>query len=298
MGTLPSPTALSCSDRTRTAGLLASSALVGLLGLSACSEPDVVPSTGGGASGTSGPARERAPREERGVPILGYEVVAEYPHDRRAYTQGLLIEDGILYESTGQRGESSVRIVTLETGEPVKIRPIDGQLFGEGLASVGGMLYQLTWTSGQAIVFKRKGLVPAGYSYSYPGEGWGLTTMGDELVMSDGTNELRFLDPKGMKEKRRVSVSAGGVPVFNLNELEFIEGEIWANVWKSDRIARIDPATGEVNSWIDFSGLLGGRRVGAPLEDVLNGIAYDAEAGKVYVTGKRWPVLFEVRVVE
>lgn len=262
--------------------------------LTACSEPEVAPEP----EGSGGQPAEAAPREERGVPILGYEVIAEYPHDTRAYTQGLLVVDGVMYESTGQRGESGVRIVEIATGEVLKVRPIDGQFFGEGLASVGGLLIQLTWHAGQALVFQRKGLVPAGYSYSYPGEGWGLTTMGDELVMSDGTDELRFLDPKGMKETRRVRVMAGGVPVRLLNELEHIDGEIWANVWKSDRIARIDPETGDVVAWVDFSGLLGQRRVRSPLEDVLNGIAYDEDADKLYVTGKRWPVLFEVKIKE
>ena len=263
--------------------------------LVACSEPSVAPAAGGAGDGSSRPAE---PREERGVPILGYEIVAEYPHDPRAYTQGLLVVDGVMYESTGQRGESGVRIVDLTTGEVLKKRPISSQLFGEGLASVGGLLIQLTWTSGQALVFQRKGLVPAGYTYRYEGEGWGLTTMGDELVMSDGSDQLRILDPKGMKEKRRIRVTAGGVPVDQLNELEFIDGEIWANVWKSDRVARIDPVTGDVVAWVDFSGLLGRRRVRSPLEDVLNGIAHDAGSGKIYVTGKRWPALFEVRIQE
>ncbi|MEE2940622.1 MAG: glutaminyl-peptide cyclotransferase [Planctomycetota bacterium] len=263
--------------------------------LVACSEPGVAPVPGRAGDASS---RSAAPREERGVPILGYEIVAEHPHDPRAYTQGLLVADGVMYESTGQRGESGVRAVDIATGEVLKNRPISPQLFGEGLASVGGLLIQLTWTSGQALVFQRKGLVPAGYAYRYEGEGWGLTSMGDELVMSDGSDELRILDPKGMKETRRVRVTAGGVPVDQLNELEFIDGEIWANVWKSDRIARIDPATGDVVAWVDLSGLLGRRRVRSPLEDVLNGIAHDEDSGKIYVTGKRWPVLFEIRVVE
>lgn len=270
-------------------------ALAATATLVACSEPGVAPAAGGAGEGSS---RSTEPREERGVPILGYEVVAEYPHDPRAYTQGLLVVDGVMYESTGQRGESGVRVVDLTTGEVLKKRPISSQLFGEGLASVGGLLIQLTWTSGQALVFQRKGLVPAGYAYRYEGEGWGLTAMGDELVMSDGSDQLRILDPKGMKEKRRIRVTAGGVPVDQLNELEYIDGEIWANVWKSDRVARIDPATGDVVAWVDFSGLLGRRRVRSPLEDVLNGIAHDAGSGKIYVTGKRWPALFEVRVVE
>ncbi len=234
-----------------------------------------------------------------GTPIHGYEIVKAYPHDTGAYTQGLLIVDGVLYESTGRLGESSVRIVDLETGKPEKVRPISSSLFGEGLAAVGGVLYQITWKAGRALVFDRETLRPLEYEYRYDGEGWGLTTSPEGLVMSDGTTDvIQFLNPKGFKVLRTIEVSDGGRPVYDLNELEWINGEIWANVWKSDRVARIDPETGKVLAWIDFSGLLGGLRVGSPTEDVLNGIAYDADTGNIYVTGKRWPRLFHVRIVD
>lgn len=262
----------------------------------ACSGKDPSPRPPDAGADPTPAATQR--RDIDGVPVLGYEVVATYPHDEDAYTQGLLILDGALYESTGQRGSSTVRRVDLATGVPELSRDLDARHFGEGLAAVGGMLYQLTWTSGRCLVWRRDRLVPAGYTYDYPGEGWGLTTMGDELVMSDGTAELRFLDPKGFQEKRRVLVTAAGRPVIQLNELEYIDGEIWANVWKSDLVARIDPSTGEVLAWVDLSGILGSRRVGSPLEDVLNGIAHDPDTGKLYVTGKRWPLLFEIRVEE
>lgn len=260
-----------------------------------------------GCAKSDGPGRETAvpktPEANRttadGIPIQGYEIVNEYPHDAKAYTQGLLIVDGVLYESTGRLGESSVRIVDLETGEPLKVRPISSRLFGEGLAAVGGVLYQVTWKAGRALVFDRETLRPLEYEYRYDGEGWGLTTSPEGLVLSDGTTDtIQFLDPKGFKVTRTIQVTDAGRPVYDLNELEWINGEIWANVWKSDRVARIDPATGKVLAWIDFRGLLGGARLGSPQEDVLNGIAFDEATGNIYVTGKRWPKLFQVRIVE
>lgn len=254
---------------------------------------------GGSEPATSPGAGEGASPPQVRTPVLGYEVLERFPHDRRAYTQGLLIVDGKMYESTGRNGESSVRLLDIETGEVLKRRAIDASLFGEGLASVGGLLYQLTWKSGRALLFDRASLRPMSYGYSYPGEGWGLTTTSEgQLVMSDGTAVLRFLDPKGMTEQRRVTVTDLGRPVRNLNELEWIDGEVWANVWKRDRIARIDPETGQVTAWVDLRGLLGSTRVGSPLEDVLNGIAHDAETGAIYVTGKRWPYMFKIKVTE
>jgi len=265
-------------------------ALSGSLAACAGGGPEPSSTSGGGGGAAQEPAVVR-------TPVLGYEVLERYPHDRRAYTQGLLIVDGALYESTGRLGESSVRLVELETGEVLKRRAIEACLFGEGLASVGGLLYQLTWKSGRALLFDRASLRPMSYGYSYPGEGWGLTTTPEgQLVMSDGTSTLRFLDPKGMTEQRRVTVTDLGRQVRNLNELEWIDGEVWANVWKRDRIARIDPETGQVKAWVDLRGLLGSARVESPLEDVLNGIAYDSETGAIYVTGKRWPYLYKIKV--
>lgn len=250
---------------------------------------------GGGGAATRG---EPAPqRTEDGIPVLGYEVVARYPHDRGAYTQGLVWVDGALYESTGQRGESNVRQVDLESGEVLKSRPLSSRLFGEGLAATGGLLVQLTWTSGRALVYDRETLRKLDYTYGYEGDGWGLTTRDDGMfVMSDGSSTLRVVDPKGFDVLETFEVTAAGRPVTDLNELEWIDGEIWANIWKSDRIARIDPETGEVKAWVDLSGILGSERVANPNEEVLNGIAYDAEGDRLFVTGKRWPKLFEIRV--
>ena len=233
-------------------------------------------------------------------PVHGYEIVAEYPHDPRAYTQGLVIVDGELFESTGQRGESTLRRVDLKTGKPKRTRPLAKNLFGEGLAATGGLLVQLTWTSHKALVWDRKRLVQLSYSHDYKGEGWGLTTNSDGMfVMSDGTDELRIIEPKTFKVIETVDVTAQGRPVRDLNELEWIDGEIWANVWKSDRIARIDPTTGKVRSWVDLKGLLPPGTVPDPdVDNVLNGIAYDEDKDAIYVTGKRWPKLFEIRVVE
>jgi glutamine cyclotransferase len=263
----------------------------------ACADGGAEPVTAGGVESRSTSTTSRTEAPPADVPVLGYEVVERFPHDARAYTQGLVIVDGALYESTGRRGESTVRVVDLATGEVEKARELDRRLFGEGLASFGGLLYQLTWTSGQVLLYDRKTLRPLSYGYSIDGEGWGLTTTPDgELVMSDGSHRLSFVEPKGFEVKRTIEVTANGRRVRDLNELEWIEGEIWANVWKSERIARIDPETGEVRAWVDLSGILGRTRVASPTEDVLNGIAYDEATGKIYVTGKRWPHLFHIRV--
>jgi glutamine cyclotransferase len=257
----------------------------------------VAPGPGEGAVASVGDQEPAAPQPDGKAPVLGYEVVERFPHDKDAYTQGLLIVDGKLYEGTGKRGESTVRLVDLKTGKVLKKRDLDPRLFGEGLASVGGLLYQLTWKAGEAFLYDRATLRPLSYRYQYVGEGWGLTTTpDDELVMSNGSSDLWFLDPKGLERKRKISVTDDGRPVRDLNELEWIEGEIWANVWKRDRIARIDPKTGRVKSWVDLSGILGTYRVESPIEDVLNGIAYDAGTKRIYVTGKRWPYLFHIRV--
>ncbi|QDV06351.1 Glutamine cyclotransferase [Planctomycetes bacterium Poly30] len=280
-------------------------------GLAACADgermdPAVVEPSAPGKEAAASDSQEAAEEASEDVPpakpaeprLYTYDVVARYPHDRGAYTQGLLWLDGKLYESTGQRGESSLRIVDLETGEVQKKRDIDRRLFGEGLAAVNGLFYMLTWKAGQALLFDINTLRPLSYGYSYPGEGWGLTTCDEGLVMSDGTSQIRFLDPKGMKPIRSIQVSDRGRPIDQLNELEWIRGEIWANLWKSNLIARIDPATGKVNAWVDMTGLLGTERVNYPEEDVLNGIAWDEEGERLFLTGKRWPYLYQVELRE
>jgi len=225
-----------------------------------------------------------------------YEVVGIYPHDFRAFTQGLVYDDGRFYESTGRLGASSVRRVHVGTGVVLQKKDLEDEHFGEGLALVGDHLIQLTWTSQIGFVHDRATLEPVG-EFSYPGEGWGLAYDGAELVMSDGTAELRFLDPATFAETRRVTVVDTNGPVTLLNELEYVEGEVWANIWQTDRIARISPETGDVIGYINLEGLLdhwAWSRFWPLHTDVLNGIAYDDETDRVFVTGKLWPVLFEI----
>jgi glutamine cyclotransferase len=224
-----------------------------------------------------------------------YRVVHSYPHDAKAFTQGLVYADGHLYESTGLKGHSSLRMVDVETGRVLQELPVPGQYFAEGLAAWGSTLVQLTWTSQTAFVYDRFSFRQL-RTLAYTGEGWGLTADGKELILSDGTAELRFLDPATFHELRRITVKDHGRPVKELNELEFVKGEIYANVWYSDRIARISPATGKVLGWIDLSGLLPSAER-TDRDAVLNGIAYDPAHDRLFVTGKLWPRLFEIKVI-
>jgi glutamine cyclotransferase len=224
-----------------------------------------------------------------------YKVIHTYPHDRQAYTQGLLYKDGYLYESTGLNGRSSLRMVDLETGRVLQSVPVPSQYFAEGLASWGSTLVQLTWQSHVAFAYDRFSFRLL-HSLPFDGEGWGLTADGKNLILSDGTATLKFLDPTTFREVRRVVVKDRGDPVTQLNELEYVRGEIYANVWHTDRIARISPSTGKVLGWIDLSGLLPAGQVSDP-EAVLNGIAYDAAHNRLFVTGKLWPELFEIKVI-
>jgi glutaminyl-peptide cyclotransferase len=228
--------------------------------------------------------------------VAGYRVVKVYPHDRQAFTQGLQYVDGFLYESTGQHGQSGIRKIKLETGEVLQHQPLDPKYFGEGITVWGDTIVQLTWQSEIGFVYDKKTLKQL-RSFTYAGEGWGLTHDGARLIMSDGTasGSLRFLDPKTLKETGRLVVRDGGRPVDDLNELEYVRGEILANVWMTQRIARISPKTGEVAGWIDLSGLLDPREAAGT--DVLNGIAYDAAGDRLFVTGKLWPKLFEIKIV-
>ena len=229
------------------------------------------------------------------APVRSYQVVAAYPHDPKAFTEGLEYHGGFLYESTGLNGESSLRKVNLATGAVLKSMPLSTVYFGEGITFFGDRLFQLTYKNGVAFVYNSQTWQPA-TSFRYAGEGWALTHDAKRLIMSDGSSSLRFLDPATFLELGRVVVREGSRPVSNVNELEWIEGEVWANVWQTDRIARIDPRTGQVNSWVDLAGLLkpADRTADA---DVLNGIAYDGQRKRIFVTGKRWPKLYEIRVV-
>jgi glutamine cyclotransferase len=225
----------------------------------------------------------------------GYRIVHTYPHDPQAYTQGLLYEDGNLYESTGLNGRSSLRMVDLETGRVLQRAEVPQQYFAEGLASWGSTLIQLTWQSHVAFVYDRFSFRLL-HTFTYEGEGWGLTEDSENLILSDGTATLRFFDPLTFREVRHIEVKDHGSQVTQLNELEYVHGEIYANVWHTDRIARISPANGRVLGWIDLSGLLSPGQVSDP-EAVLNGIAYDAAHDRLFVTGKLWPKLFEIKIV-
>jgi len=235
-----------------------------------------------------------APLSQADAPVYGYWVVREYPHDRSAFTQGLVYVDGYLYESTGLEGASSLRQVDLETGKVIRRRALKPDEFGEGLTDWGGRLLQLTWTSMRGFIYDRASFARSG-TFRYAGEGWGLTHDGRRLILSDGTAVLRFLDPETFREIGRLPVQDEGRAVQGLNELEYVGGEVYANVWQSDRVARISPETGAVLGWIDLTGLLSEADARYPV-DVLNGIAYDSGRERLFVTGKWWPKLFEIIV--
>ncbi|HLF10925.1 MAG TPA: glutaminyl-peptide cyclotransferase, partial [Gammaproteobacteria bacterium] len=230
----------------------------------------------------------------RGPESWTFDVVAAYPHDAAAFTQGLAIHAGRMYESTGQYGASSVRRVDVVTGRVEKQRALNERYFGEGIAVFGDRLYQLTWQNQVAIVYDLETFNVL-QTFRYSGEGWGLTHDGSHLIVSDGSATLRFYDPSTFEVVKTLAVREGDQPIDQLNELEYIDGEIWSNIWYQDRIARISPSTGEVLGWIDLSSLYPRSARGA--EAVLNGIAFDAAADRLFVTGKNWPQLFEIRIV-
>jgi glutaminyl-peptide cyclotransferase len=231
----------------------------------------------------------------RHTPEYTFKIIHVFPHDPAAFTQGLVYRDGFLYEGTGLNGHSSLRKVRLETGEVFQHVDLSGEFFGEGIAIVKDQIIQLTWQSQTGFVYRLSDFQLL-RRFSYPGEGWGLTSNGNEILMSDGTAEIRVLNATTLTEKRRFTVRDGATPIDQLNELEFVEGEIFANVWQTDRIARISPRTGKVVGWIDLKGLLSpvySRKSDA----VLNGIAYDSAHKRLFVTGKLWPNIFEIQIV-
>lgn len=246
-------------------------------------------------TGVAGVVLAAANRETK-PPVAGIRVKSEYPHDSKAFTQGLIVHAGVMYEGTGQKGESSLRKVDFKTGRVEQQMNLDRQYFGEGIAVLDGKIYQLTWQNRTVFVYDLETMQYL-KSIRYAGEGWGLTTDGKLLIMSDGSSTLKIIDPESFATVKRIPVKANRSPVNDLNELEYIDGEIWANVWYSDRIARIDPATGDVLGWIDLSSLYPVRQRPSR-EHVLNGIAYDAESKRIFVTGKNWPKLFEIEVVK
>jgi len=225
----------------------------------------------------------------------GYRLVKSYPHGRSAFTQGLEYRDGFLYEGTGLVGRSSLRKISLETGQVLQNFDVPPPFFGEGITVLNQQIFQLTWQSQTGFVYD-KSTFRIVRSFNYPGEGWGMTNDGKQIYMSDGTSQIRMWDPATLKEVRRITVKDGSREVTALNELEFVRGEVLANVWQTDRIARISPADGKVLGWIDLAGILDKTDRPDP-QAVLNGIAYDAAGDRLFVTGKLWPKIFEIKLV-
>ncbi|PHX65369.1 MAG: glutamine cyclotransferase [Gemmatimonadetes bacterium] len=226
------------------------------------------------------------------TPTYSFDVVQSYPHDAMAFTQGLVWHENRLFESTGQVGTSNIREVELNSGRVIRQQDLEAPHFGEGIVLLGEQLFQLTYTSGKAFVYDWKRFTRTG-EFTYDGEGWGLTTDGAAIIMSNGTSSLVWRDPATFAVQKTITVTDHGTPVSQLNELEWVKGEIWANIWQSEQIARIDPATGNVTGWIDLKGILPSiDRTGS--EDVMNGIAYDATRDRLFVTGKLWSKLYEI----
>lgn len=231
---------------------------------------------------------------KEGVPIYGYEVVHVWPHDPDAYSQGLVFHDGKFLESTGQVGRSSLRRVELETGKVLQKVDVPRPYFAEGITLLKGKIYQLTWQDKLGFIYDAWTFDKLG-TFNYEGEGWGLANDGQSLILSDGSNRIRFIDPDNFQVRKTIAVFDGKTPVNEINELEYIQGEIYANIWHADRIARIDPMTGRIAGWIDLKGLLSSGEVHDE-EAVLNGIASDETNSRLFVTGKLWPKLFEIRL--
>ncbi|MDT8399802.1 MAG: glutaminyl-peptide cyclotransferase [Pseudomonadales bacterium] len=236
----------------------------------------------------SGPGLQAA----EALPLYQVDVVGQFPHDPNAFTQGLAFHEGRLYEGTGRNGQSSLRLMDLESGEILKRHNLDKRYFGEGITVLGEAIYQLTWREHAGFVYDRDSFTLQ-KTFFLPGEGWGITDDDEQLIVSDGTAYLRFLDPDTRHEIRRVEVRDEQGPVDRLNELEYIDGEVWANVWYENYLVRIDPLTGRVNSRVDLSGL---QPQSGSADAVLNGIAWDETTQRLFVTGKLWPVLYEIKL--
>ena len=278
--------------------LLGTLLLAAFFGGSACN--------GGGGTQTNSLPIDAAPPQNSGAnantsrgpsgaaPVYGYEVVNTFPHDSQAFTQGLIFQDGQFIESTGLERHSTLRRVEPQTGKVLQKVDVPPYFFAEGMTLFGGKIYQLTWKGEKGFIYDPKTFDKTG-EFKYTGEGWGLTHDADSLILSDGSDEIRFLDPNTYQVKRTISVADAGESVVEINELEYVKGEIYANVWHENRIARIDPSNGHVKGWIDLTGLLKPGEV-TDEEAVLNGIAYDAQGDRLFVTGKLWPKIFEIKL--
>ena len=235
--------------------------------------------------------------QSKSIPTLGYDVINTYPHDSRAFTQGLVYDGNeLLFEGTGLNGQSSLRLVNLQNGSVLKKTNLASELFGEGVALWKDCIVQLTWKSGLGLVYNKENFTKIG-NFSYSTEGWGITSDNNSLIMSDGSNVLHILDPESFAEKGQIWVTANGLPLTGLNELEYVKGEIYANVWPTYWIAIISPKTGEVTARVNLMGILKANETEGKSVDVLNGIAYDASEDRLFVTGKLWPRLYEIRLV-
>lgn len=235
--------------------------------------------------------------QSKAIPTLGYEVINTYPHDSQAFTQGLVYDgNGLLFEGTGLNGQSSLRLVNLQNGTVLKKTNLTSELFGEGIALWKEHIVQLTWQSGLGLVYDKENFTKIG-NFSYSTEGWGITSDNNSLIMSDGSNVLHILDPESFAEKGQIWVTANGLPLTGLNELEYVKGEIYANVWPTYWIAIISPETGEVTARVNLMGIMKTNETEGKSVDVLNGIAYDASEDRLFVTGKLWPRLYEIRLV-
>jgi len=234
--------------------------------------------------------------QEGAVPVFGYQIINVYPHSSLAFTQGLVYDGEVLYEGTGLYGRSMLRRVDLETGSVLQQTNLESTLFGEGIALWKDRIIQLTWQSGLGLVYGKENMTEI-VRFSYPTEGWGITSDGKRLIMSDGTDILHILDPETFAEKGQIEVTVNGKPLKGLNELEYIKGQIYANVWPTNWIAIISPESGEVKGKINLQGILQESDIHGGIVDVLNGIAYDALEDRLFVTGKLWPKLFEIKIV-
>lgn len=273
-----------------------------IFGMTACDNGTAPPNKNAGNANTA-VNRTKTPAT---VPVYGYEVVNTFPHDSKAFTQGLVFHDGWLYESTGEFGESELRRVDLKTGKAAQSIELAKEIFGEGMTIVGDKIFQITWKNKVAFVYDLKTLKLL-KEFEYPGDGWGLTHDDTHLIMSDGTHLIRFVNPETFKTDRTISVfREDGSPMLNLNELEYIRGEIWANIWHSEmpdilgkpnRIARINPQSGKLLGWVDLSNI-SPDDIKRDSENTLNGIAYDPPTDRIFVTGKKWKKLFEIKLTQ